>query len=82
MPQKRRLRKLVRCRICCRELTNPVSVRRGVGPVCWRRLPRGELEEAKQAYLEAEGIEAARTEYEAREEELIELDRGAEGYGG
>jgi len=27
-----------RCRICGRLLTNPVSVDRGIGPVCWARI--------------------------------------------
>jgi len=26
------------CRICGRELTNPVSVEREIGPVCWTRI--------------------------------------------
>jgi Family of unknown function (DUF6011) len=26
------------CRICSRELTDPESVRRGIGPVCWQKL--------------------------------------------
>jgi len=29
---------VTRCRVCGRPLTNDVSVKRGVGPVCWRRL--------------------------------------------
>jgi len=31
------------CRICGRLLTNPVSVERGVGPVCWARLRRKKI---------------------------------------
>ena len=31
------------CRICGRLLTNTKSVERGIGPVCWGRLKRGEL---------------------------------------
>ena len=34
-----------RCRICGRLLTNPVSVERGIGPVCWRRLMNAQTEE-------------------------------------
>jgi len=30
----------VRCRICGRWLRNTVSVKRGIGPVCWSRLPQ------------------------------------------
>jgi len=30
--------RVVRCRICGRWLTNPVSVERGIGPVGWARL--------------------------------------------
>ena len=30
----------IRCRVCGRWLTHPVSVKRGVGPVCWSRLQR------------------------------------------
>jgi len=39
-----------RCRICGRLLTNLVSVERGVGPVCWARLPHED--EPEDAYLE------------------------------
>ncbi|GAH26999.1 unnamed protein product [marine sediment metagenome] len=39
--------RVVRCRICGRWLTNPVSVERGIGPVCWAR--------HKAIYGEAEG---------------------------
>jgi len=28
----------VRCRICGRKLTNPKSVQRQIGPICWNRL--------------------------------------------
>lgn len=40
-PKRRRRRKMsgeTRCRVCGRLLTAPLSVRRGVGPVCWGRL--------------------------------------------
>jgi len=39
--------KETRCLICGRRLTDPVSVRRGIGPVCLARLPR--KREAKEA---------------------------------
>jgi hypothetical protein len=26
------------CRICGRDLTNPISIRRGIGPVCWKKM--------------------------------------------
>lgn len=29
---------MIRCRICGRELKDPESVKRGVGPVCWKKL--------------------------------------------
>ena len=36
------------CRICGRRLTNPVSVKRGIGPVCLARLKKeSETEEAE-----------------------------------
>lgn len=28
------------CKICGRRLTNPESVKRGVGPVCWAKMKR------------------------------------------
>jgi len=31
----------VRCRRCNRVLTNPKSVSRGVGPVCWKHIHGG-----------------------------------------
>lgn len=31
----------VRCRRCNRALTNPKSVSRGVGPVCWKHIHGG-----------------------------------------
>ena len=30
--------RIVKCRVCGRWLTNPVSVERGIGPVCLARL--------------------------------------------
>jgi len=40
--------RVVRCRICGRWLTNPVSVERGIGPVCLARLLKEyETEEAE-----------------------------------
>ncbi len=35
---------MVNCNICGRPLTAPKSVARGVGPVCWAKLKRGELD--------------------------------------
>jgi len=35
----------MRCGICGKPLKNPTSVRRGVGPVCYRRFQNGELGE-------------------------------------
>ncbi len=32
-----------KCSICGRRLTASTSLERGVGPVCWARLKRGEL---------------------------------------
>ena len=37
--------RVVRCRMCGRWLTNPVSVDLEIGPVCWSRLQRGEITE-------------------------------------
>lgn len=31
----------IRCRRCNRRLTNPKSISRGVGPVCWRHIHGG-----------------------------------------
>ena len=31
----------VRCRRCNRVLTNPKSISRGVGPVCWKHIQGG-----------------------------------------
>ena len=31
---------VIGCMVCGRRLTDPDSVKRGVGPVCWRRLKR------------------------------------------
>ena len=31
----------VRCRRCNRRLTNPKSVSRGIGPVCWKHIHGG-----------------------------------------
>jgi len=47
-------------------------------PGVWKELVDMEAE-AEQAQLEAEGIEAARAEYEAREEESAERQREGEG---
>jgi len=38
-----------RCRICGRLLTNPKSVERGIGPVCWARLKAGQIKEPEEA---------------------------------
>ena len=39
-----------RCRVCGRLLTNPKSVERGIGPVCWVRLQEeGASEEAEDS---------------------------------
>ena len=32
------IKAVTRCHICGRRLTDPDSVKRGIGPVCWRRL--------------------------------------------
>ena len=32
---------VIRCRRCNRVLTNPKSISRGVGPVCWRHIHGG-----------------------------------------
>lgn len=34
-----------RCKICGRVLTNPKSIEREIGPICWGRLKRGEITE-------------------------------------
>jgi len=31
----------IRCRRCNRVLTNPKSISRGFGPVCWKHINRG-----------------------------------------
>jgi len=49
------LRGETRCRICGRLLTAPVSVKRGIGPVCWGRLKRGEDEGFLRARARGEG---------------------------
>ena len=35
----------MRCGICGKPLSNPTSLRRGIGPVCYARMQRGELKE-------------------------------------
>lgn len=42
---KATITRIVKCRICGRWLSNPVSVERGIGPVCWARIQKGELVE-------------------------------------
>uniref|UniRef100_A0A6M3ME27 Uncharacterized protein n=1 Tax=viral metagenome TaxID=1070528 RepID=A0A6M3ME27_9ZZZZ len=34
-----------RCRICGHPIWTDESVKRGVGPVCWGRIKRGEIED-------------------------------------
>jgi len=45
-----RREKYMRCVICGRELSNPVSIRRGMGPVCYAH----QIEELRQIALEPE----------------------------
>jgi len=48
-PQRRSEMESTRCRICGRLLTNPKSVERGIGPVCWARLKAGQIKEPEEA---------------------------------
>jgi len=62
------------CRICGRRLTVRVSVEREIGPVCWGRLKRGEVDAKFEADQEAmedrlRGEDEAIAEAEAREQE-------------
>ena len=36
-----------KCHICGRQLTNPVSVERGIGPVCWAHMKKWEVGEGR-----------------------------------
>jgi len=65
-----------RCKICGRRLTVPESVEREIGPVCWGRLKRGEVDAKFEAEQEAEqdrlrGEAEARFEAESREQDKI-----------
>ena len=46
--------KSTRCRVCGRLLTNPVSVERGIGPMCWSRLQEDDAEEAEKQVVPVE----------------------------
>jgi hypothetical protein len=56
---------MVKCQVCKRELTDRVSVERGVGPSCWKKLLRAEAEK-EQAKIDnfdedtAEALDAMR----------------------
>lgn len=41
----------VRCRVCGRKLTNQKSVDRQIGPVCWSKLEKSNLQENMQLPL-------------------------------
>ena len=43
-----------RCRVCGRPLTAWVSRVRGVGPVCWSRIPKGFRESRLDEWLKKE----------------------------
>lgn len=38
-----------RCRVCGRNLRDPESVRRGIGPICWRRVSGGAFDDVLNA---------------------------------
>ena len=42
----------VRCRRCGRVLTNPKSVSRGVGPVCWKHIHGGAVKSYAKNLIE------------------------------
>lgn len=64
-----------RCQICGRDLTDPVSVKRGIGPDCIAKLRReAELERAYREAMEAIGRPAIRLEPEV----VYSLRRGAD----
>ena len=41
---------VVKCRICGRRLTNPVSVKRGIGPVCATKVKKETMYERYEHY--------------------------------
>ena len=47
----------VRCKRCDRELTNSISIGRGYGPVCWRKLGSSYVRSSRKHYNTPERTE-------------------------
>lgn len=52
------------CAVCGRRLTNPESVRRGVGPVCYRRMNRQDFQKQQEERIEKLRAKAREKYYE------------------
>jgi hypothetical protein len=63
---------MVKCGKCGRKLTNPISVRRGIGPICWEKIEK-EVEQDRTCSDARRGLQRLRAISVLTPEENVEM---------